>query len=225
MIKLENITKEYMIGGKKTVILSWINLEIKKWEFLAIMWPSWSGKSTLMHLLWFLDNPTAWVYKFNDREVQNLSENEKADLRRDYIWFVFQDYNLLSRMKAYLQVGLPLSYKWIGFGERYEKAVNLLWRVWLSHRLESTPDMLSGWEQQRVAIARSLANEPQLILADEPTWSLDTKTGKAVLELFLELHKEGKTIVVITHDPQVASVAQRTIRLLDGQFTETWEVH
>jgi len=216
MIDIKKLTKSYIIWGKPVMILKWIDLKIKKGDFIAIMWASWSWKSTLMNMIWILDIPTSWEYFFNKTDIASFTEDEQALFRRDQIWFVFQWYNLLAKLPAWEQVALPLSYKWWSHKKRYERALEVLKEVWLEDKVNHTPDMLSGWEQQRVSIARALACDPSLLLADEPTWALDSVTGKEVLKLFTKLNKLGKTIIMITHDKEVASFAHKTIHIKDG---------
>lgn len=216
MLEIKKLTKSYIIWGKPIMILKWIDLQIKEGDFIAIMWPSWSWKSTLMNMIGILDIPTSWKYIFNSTDVANFTEDEQAIFRRDEVWFIFQWYNLLPKLPAWFQVALPLTYKWLWYSERYNKAVKLLNKVWLWDKIDSTPDMLSGWQQQRVAIARALICNPSLLLADEPTWALDSETWKEILKLFTELNKAWKTIVIITHDPWVASYANKIVHIKDG---------
>lgn len=216
MIEMKRLKKSYIIGGKPVNILKWINLQIKKGDFVAIMWPSGSGKSTLMNMIGILDTPSSGEYIFEKTNIKKFSDDEQAIFRRDKIWFVFQWYNLLPRLQAWEQVALPLWYKWTKRNQKKARAQEVLWMVWLSEKYESTPDMLSWWEQQRVAIARALACDPTLLLADEPTWALDSTTSKEILELFTSLNKNGKTIIMITHDPNVAKYAHHTIHINDG---------
>lgn len=221
MIDIKNLTKSYIIGGEPVMILKWIDLQIEKGDFVAIMWPSGSGKSTLMNMIGILDIPTSWDYIFEETNVANFTEDEQAIFRRDKIWFVFQWYNLLPKLQAWAQVSLPLAYKWWNYKKRRDRAIELLESVWLQDKSEHSPDMLSGWEQQRVCIARSLACDPPLLLADEPTWALDSVTSRELLQLFSELNKKGKTIVMITHDDNVASYASRIINIKDGLICKT----
>lgn len=216
MIDITQLKKSYIVGGKPVMILKWIDLHIKKGDFIAIMWPSWSGKTTLMNTLGILDEPTSGKYLFDDVNVAKLSSDEQADFRRDKIGFVFQLYNLLPRLAAWKQVALPLFYKWLSYAKRYQKAVEALTSLWMKDKIHSTPDMLSWGEQQRVSIARALVCEASLILADEPTGALDSKTGKDLLELFCKINKQGVTIVMVTHDKNVASYAHKIIHLKDG---------
>lgn len=216
MIEITQLKKSYIVGGKPVMILKWIDLQIKKWEFIAIMWPSWSGKTTLLNMIGILDEPTSGKYLFEDTNVAKLSSNEQADFRRDRIGFVFQLYNLLPRIAAWKQVALPLFYKWRWYEKRYQKAVEALTSLWMEDKIHHTPDMLSWWEQQRVSIARALVCEASVILADEPTGALDSKTGKDLMELLSRINKQGVTIIVVTHDKDVASYAQRSIHLKDG---------
>lgn len=216
MIDIKNLTKSYIIWWKPVIILKWINLEVKTWEFIAIMWPSWSGKSTLMNMIGILDLPTSWDYFFQNTNVATFTPDEQAIFRRDKIWFIFQWYNLLPKLPAWEQVGLPLAYKWYSYAKRKKRAIEVLEQVGLSNKINHTPDMLSWWQQQRVCIARALVCEPALLLADEPTGALDSETWKEVLKLFTQLNKQWKTIIMITHDSQVASYANKIIRIKDG---------
>lgn len=216
MIKIDNLTKSYIIGGKSVKILKGIDLTIDQGEFVAIMWPSGSGKSTLMNMIGILDTPTTGTYLFNETDVAKFSADQQAIFRREKIWFVFQWYNLLPRMPAWMQVALPLSYQWWSYPDRYQRAVEILGQLWLQERKDHTPDMLSGGQQQRVAIARAVVADAAVLLADEPTGALDSVTSDELLGLFTRLNKLGKTIVMITHDHQVASHARRIIHLKDG---------
>ncbi len=216
MIDIKNLKKSYIIWWVPNMVLKWIDLHIYEWEFLCIMWPSGSWKSTFMNMIWILDVPTSWIYKFHWTNVANFTEDEQAIFRRDKIWFIFQWYNLLPKLKAREQVAIPLAYKWWSTSERKKRAIEVLKEVWLSDKIDHTPDMLSGWQQQRVCIARALACNPALLLADEPTWALDSMTSAEILKIFTELNKKGKTIIMITHDAEVASYAKKIIHLKDG---------
>lgn len=216
MIDIKQLTKSYIIWWIQSMILKWINLQIKEWDFVAIMWPSWSWKSTLMNMIGILDIPTTWEYMFQWTNVANFSEDEQAIFRRDKIWFIFQWYNLLPKLPAWEQVALPLAYKWWSYNKRQQRAIEVLNEVWLSDKVNHTPDMLSGWQQQRVCIARALVCNPALLLADEPTWALDSVTSSEILKLFTKLNEEGKTIIMITHDSEVASYANKIIHIKDG---------
>lgn len=218
MLKLLNISKIYDSGDVQTVALENIKLEIADGEFVAIIGPSGSGKSTLMHILGLLDKPTAGSYKLDSKEVSNLSENELARTRNKKIGFVFQSFNLLARTTALKNVMLPMMYAGIPKDDRPKRAKKLLELVELGDRLEHTPAQLSGGQQQRVAIARSLANDPAIILADEPTGNLATHQSDEIMAIFTRLNREGKTIVMITHEPSVASYAHRVITIRDGQI-------
>ena len=216
MIEIKELTKSYIIWWIPSMILKWINLEIKEWDFVAIMWPSWSGKSTLMNMIWILDIPSTWEYIFQNINVANFTEDEQAIFRRDKIWFIFQWYNLLPKLSAWEQVALPLAYKWWSYGKRQQRAIEVLNEVWLNDKINHSPDMLSGWQQQRVCIARALACDPALLLADEPTWALDSVSSNEILKLFTELNQKGKTIIMITHDPEVATYADEIVHIKDG---------
>lgn len=216
MIDIKNLTKSYIIGWAESLILKWIDLHIEKWDFVAIMWPSWSWKSTLMNMIGILDIPSSWEYIFQWTNVANFTEDEQALFRRDKIWFIFQWYNLLAKLPAWEQVWLPLWYKWLSYSQRQKRSIEVLTEVWLANKINHTPDMLSWWQQQRVCIARALVCDPALLLADEPTWALDSVTTKEILKLFTELNKSGKTIIMITHDSEVASYANKIIHIKDG---------
>lgn len=220
MIDIKQLTKSYIIWWKSVMILKWIDLFIEKGDFVAVMGPSWSWKSTLMNMIGILDTPTTWEYFFEWIDVAKFTEDEQAIFRRDKIWFIFQWYNLLPKLSAWNQVSLPLNYKWWWYIKRYERAVEVLKEVGLEDKINHTPDMLSWWQQQRVCIARALVCNPALLLADEPTWALDSITWKDILNLFSELNKQGKTIIVITHDSEVASYANKIIYIKDGLISK-----
>jgi putative ABC transport system ATP-binding protein len=218
MLKLSNISKIYETGDVKTIALENIDMEIKDGEFVAIVGPSGSGKSTLMHILGLLDKPTSGSYKLDGGEVSNLTENELASVRNKKIGFVFQSFNLLARTSALKNVMLPMLYAAIPKAERPERAKKLLELVELGDRINHTPAQLSGGQQQRVAIARSLANDPPMILADEPTGNLATHQSEEIMGIFTKLNHEGKTIIMITHEPSVAAYAHRVITIKDGHM-------
>jgi len=215
LISIKNIFKKYQLWAEELVVLKWISLDINEWEFVSIMWQSWSGKSTLMNIIWMLDNPSNWQYFFNWEDVSGLTDDDQAMIRRQNIWFIFQSYNLLSKTSAINQVMLPLIYQWIGTKERYTRAYEALKKVWLEDKINNMPSEMSGWQQQRVSIARALVTDPLLILADEPTWALDSKTWVEVMELIAKLNNEWKTIVIITHSPEVDVYAKKHINLKD----------
>lgn len=216
LIKLENITKLYQLWEEELKILKWINLEVNTGEFISIMWQSGSWKSTLMNIIWMLDKPTKWNYWFNWSDVSWLDVDEQSLIRRKSIWFIFQNYNLLKRTSAIEQVMLPLMYQWVSTKKRKEMAYEALKRVWLWDKINNYPNEMSWWQQQRVAIARAIVTNPLLILWDEPTWALDTKTWDEVMELISELNNEWKTIVIITHSPEVDCYAKIHINIRDG---------
>lgn len=216
MIQLKNITKEYKMWENIVQVLKWINLEIQPWDFVSIMWPSGSWKSTLMNIIWMLDIATTGNYEFDGIKLDWLSEDELSKIRWKKIWFIFQSYNLIPRMSVIKQVMLPLSYAWIPRWEREKLALIALKKVWLEDKKDNKPSELSGWQQQRVSIARALAVNPSMILADEPTGALDTKTWEEIMNLLLELNKEGKTIVLITHEHEVDAYARKHILIKDG---------
>lgn len=217
VISLEGITKNYLSGDVRTQILFGITLTISSGEFVAITGPSGSGKSTLLHIIGLLDNASSGKYLLHGRDVTKLSEDEQSRVRNKEIGFVFQAFNLLQRTSVLENVTLPAIYAGIRQSVREQKAKELLIKVGLGDHLLKKPNQLSGGQQQRVAIARSLMNEPQIILADEPTGNLDTKSGADVMKILRSLHTDGKTVVVITHDAHIAKEAQRIIKIRDGR--------
>ena len=217
LIKTENMTKSYTSGSVDVFALNGVSVEIEKGEYVALMGASGSGKSTLMHLLGCLDTPTSGKYWFNDADVTTLNDIELAHLRNREIGFVFQSFNLLPRQSAQSNVQLPMLYAGMPYRERMARSAQLLDLVGLKDRMTHKSNELSGGEMQRVAIARSLANRPSVVLADEPTGNLDSKTGIDIMRLFDSLAAEGNTIIVVTHDQAVAGHARRIIRLSDGR--------
>ncbi|HRQ38817.1 MAG TPA: ABC transporter ATP-binding protein [Chloroflexota bacterium] len=220
MIQMKNITKTYHMGTQEVHALRGVDLQVEKGEFVAIMGPSGSGKSTLMNVIGCLDAPTGGTYILDDVDVSQMSDSQQARVRNQRIGFVFQQFNLLARTTALKQVALPLMYGGLNRAERIKRARMALEAVGLGDRMDHKPDELSGGQQQRVAIARALATNPSIILADEPTGALDTTTGEEILGIFKQLNSQGITVVVITHDPDVAAVAQRTIWIRDGVIQE-----
>ena len=216
LIELAGVQKTYRSGALAVAALRGITLSIAAGEYVAVMGPSGSGKSTLMHILGCLDVPTEGRYQLAGEDVGAMSEEQLADIRNRRIGFVFQQFNLLATMPAWRNVELPLSYSGVSRAERRERAVNALHRVGLGDRIQHRPGELSGGEQQRVAVARALVTEPDLLLADEPTGNLDSASTADILALLGDLYAAGRTIVVITHEPDVARRAQRTVRMLDG---------
>lgn len=219
VIELSGIKKIYQVGGQEVAALAGIDLNIAKGEFAALMGPSGSGKSTLMNILGCLDRPTVGSYKLDGQEVATLSDDELAVTRNRRIGFVFQNFNLLSRISAADNVALPLVYAGVRRKEREEKAKKILDAVGLGDRAEHQPNELSGGQRQRVAIARALVNDPHIIMADEPTGNLDTKSTKEIMEIFEGLHKEGRTIILVTHEPDIAACASRQLLVRDGLIT------
>lgn len=218
IIRAENVWKIYGKGDAATYALKGVNVDIYPGEFVAIMGPSGSGKSTLMHILGLLDTPTKGHVYVHGTDVSTLGEDERAILRRKTLGFVFQQYNLSPSLTAIENVELPMLFAGVPAEERRRRAKKLLEMVDLGNRLHHYPNQLSGGQQQRVAIARALANDPEIILADEPTGNLDTERGKKVMEIFRQLNERGKTIVLVTHDPETAKYAERIILIRDGKI-------
>lgn len=218
IISLEKIVKNYYIGSITVEALRSVDLEIKKNEYVAIMGPSGSGKSTLMNLVGALDTPTSGEYILNGTDVSKMDDNRLAEIRNREIGFIFQTFNLLPRYTALENVTLPLVYAGLGKSERVEKAKHTLEDVGLGDRMDHRPNELSGGQRQRVAVARALVNNPSIILADEPTGNLDSKTSVDIMKLFGEIHGRGNTIILVTHEESIARYAHRIIRLLDGEI-------
>lgn len=216
IINLDSINKNYYPGAEIVHALRSISLEIFKNEFVAIMGPSGSGKSTLMNLIGCLDTPTSGIYVLNSKDVSKLNDNQLAEIRNKEIGFVFQTFNLLPRYSALENVMLPLVYAGIPRHERIEQAQHALASVGLSDRMSHKPNELSGGQRQRVSLARALVNNPAIILADEPTGNLDSKTSTDIMSVFQKIHQEGNTIILVTHEENIAQYAHRVIRLLDG---------
>ena len=216
LVGLKNICRSYRNGEQKLQVLKNINLEISEGEFVAIMGPSGSGKSTLMNTIGMLDTPTSGEYYLEGQEVARLGEKQLAQVRNQQIGFVFQQFFLLSKMDAVQNVELPLIYAGVPAAQRRKLAEEYLSKVELTDRIHHLPSELSGGQKQRVAIARALVNDPSIILADEPTGALDTKTGSQIMELLVELNEEGKTIIMVTHEPEIAAYAKRQIVIRDG---------
>ena len=218
MIQLQNIKKVFRTEEVETWALRDVNLQVKEGEFVAIMGPSGCGKSTLLNILGLLDNPTEGTYLLSGKDVSQLRENDRTDLRKGVIGFVFQSFNLIDELNVYENIELPLLYMGTPAKERRQRIEAVMDRMAISHRRKHFPCQLSGGQQQRVAIARAVLSNPRIILADEPTGNLDSKNGKEVMDLLSELNKEGTTIVMVTHSQRDAAVAQRTIDLFDGQI-------
>lgn len=216
LISIQNLTKSYALGNTDIPVLHGINLEIEKNEYVAIMGPSGSGKSTLMNIFGLLDNPTTGEYFFNGINVSGLDDDSLSGMRNKEIGFIFQNFNLLPRINALQNVELPLVYAGATANERRERALVALDRVGLTDRVNHKPTELSGGQKQRVAIARALVTNPGILLADEPTGALDSKTGVDIMRLFKELHQEGNTIILITHEQEIAEYAHRIIHIRDG---------
>jgi putative ABC transport system ATP-binding protein len=218
VILTHNLKREYQMGAEVVHALRGVDIQIKKNEFVAVMGPSGSGKSTLMNLIGCLDTPTGGEYWLNSQKVSDLSDDELARIRNKEIGFVFQTFNLLPRADALHNVELPLIYAGISAKDRRERAARSLTQVGLGDRMDHRPNELSGGQRQRVAIARALVNEPSILLADEPTGNLDSATGTEIMGLFQELHDSGQTIVLVTHEHDIAAHARRQIHLLDGKI-------
>ncbi|MCK4322307.1 ABC transporter ATP-binding protein [candidate division WOR-3 bacterium] len=218
MIEMENVEKVYKLGETEVHALRGLDLTINKGECVSIVGPSGSGKSTIMHIIGCLDVPSFGSYNLEGRDVGEMNDNELADIRKELIGFVFQDFYLMPDVSAWYNVSLPMIYNRIPPRERKERATQLLDSVGLSQRTNHFPNQLSGGERQRVTIARALANNPEIILADEPTGNLDSKTGEGIMQIFDRLHEEGKTIILVTHEHYVAEKALRKIHLKDGMI-------
>lgn len=218
LIQLKDIVKSYRNGDQELQVLKGIDLTVYEGEFLAIMGPSGSGKSTLMNIIGLLDRPTSGDYSLNGTKVEDLKEKELAKVRNEEIGFVFQQFFLLSKLNALQNVELPLIYAGVGVSKRRQLAKQFLDKVELGERMKHLPSELSGGQKQRVAIARALVNNPSIILADEPTGALDTKTSEQIIQLLTELNREGKTIVMVTHEPEIADFATRKIVIRDGEI-------
>ncbi len=216
IISLKNIRKTYDLGKVKIEVLKGLNATINKNEYVAIMGPSGSGKSTLMNILGCLDKPTVGNYVLNGTDVSQMNDDQLAEVRNKEIGFVFQTFNLLARLSGVENVALPLIYAGLNKANRNAKAESILQAVGLGHRMKHKPNELSGGERQRVAVARALVNDPSIILADEPTGNLDTKTSYEIMELFEEIHKKGNTVIIVTHEEDIARYAHRIIRIRDG---------
>ena len=221
MIKIENLSKVFRTTEVETIALNDVSLEIKDKEFVSIMGPSGCGKSTLLNILGLLDNPTSGYYYLNGKEVGNLKEKDRTNVRKGNIGFVFQSFNLIDELNVSENVELPLTYLHIPAKERKERVSEILARMNIIHRAKHYPQQLSGGQQQRVAIARAVVSNPELILADEPTGNLDSKNGKEVMQLLSDLNRDGTTIVMVTHSQHDAGYANRIINLFDGQIVSS----
>lgn len=220
IIRTEDLTKIYQMGQLKVTALKSIDIVINENEYVALMGPSGSGKSTLMNLLGCLDTPTSGKYILNDYDVSTMSDSELAEIRNKQIGFVFQTFNLLPRLSALENVALPLVYGGVSRSARIERAEEVLQQVGLADRMDHQPNELSGGQRQRVAIARALVSRPSIILADEPTGNLDTKTSIEIMEIFEKVHNNGNTIIIVTHEPDISEHAHRIIKLRDGEIEE-----
>lgn len=220
IVNMQNICKSYYMGEEELKILHEVNLKVNSGEFLSILGPSGSGKSTMMNIIGCLDVPSSGNYILSGNNINDLDEIDLAKARNKEIGFVFQSFHLLPRMTALQNVELPLIYSGLPSSERKKRAEAILKRVGLEDKMRNLPNQLSGGQQQRVAIARALVTEPTILLADEPTGALDQKTGAQVMELFEELNKDGRTIIMITHDNDIARHAKRVVKILDGYLTE-----
>jgi len=218
LIKIRKIKRDFILGNETVYVLKGIDLDIEKGEYVALMGPSGSGKSTLMNLLGCLDTPTSGEYILNGKHVSDMHDNELAEIRNKEIGFVFQTFNLLPRTTALDNVALPMVYAGYSKADRHRRAKEVLEQVNLADRMDHQPNQLSGGQRQRVAIARALVNKPSIILADEPTGNLDSKTSVEIMKLFDEIHKQGNTVILVTHEEDIAAYAHRVIRLRDGMI-------
>ena len=224
LINITDLCKTYKMGTNEVHALDHVDLQIKEHEFVSIIGPSGSGKSTLMNMLGCLDVPTSGDYVLDGKVIKKMSDNSLATIRNDKIGFVFQGFNLLPKLTAIENVELPLVYQGVPVKERKERAIEALKAVGLTERIHHKPTELSGGQQQRVAIARALVTNPPIILGDEPTGNLDSKSGKEIMELFTRLNEEGHTVILITHDNKIASQAKRIIKIQDGKLTEVEDI-
>jgi putative ABC transport system ATP-binding protein len=220
LIRLEGVTKVFFTDEVETHALAGIHLQIRRGEYLSIAGPSGCGKSTLLSIIGLLDSPTDGEFVLNTKQVAKLSLSERTRIRNREIGFIFQAFNLIGDLTVYENVELPLTYRGMPSAERKKRVQEALERVGMAHRMKHYPSQLSGGQQQRVAVARALAGNPSILLADEPTGNLDSKNGEAVMELLRELHREGATICMVTHDPRYARFAERSIHLFDGRIVE-----
>jgi putative ABC transport system ATP-binding protein len=220
VITMHGVKKVFFTDDLETHALSEIDLEIKKGEYLAIAGPSGCGKSTLLAILGLLDSPSGGDYQLNGKPVSSLTLSERTRIRNREIGFIFQAFNLIGDLSVYENVELPLTYRGMGAAERKQKAINALERVGMAHRMKHYPAQLSGGQQQRVAVARALVGDPLILLADEPTGNLDSKNGDSVMDLLRDVHANGATICMVTHDPRYADHAERTVHLFDGKIVE-----
>ncbi|WP_303871529.1 ABC transporter ATP-binding protein [Acetobacterium wieringae] len=220
ILEMKNLVKTYRMGDEEQVVLKGIDLEINRGDFLSVLGPSGSGKSTLMNIIGCLDVPTSGSYYLSGERIEDLPETVLSHIRNREIGFIFQQFQLLPRLSAQKNVELPLIYAGVPEKERQLRSADILKRVGLAEKMKNRPNQLSGGQQQRVAIARALVTEPTILLADEPTGALDQQTGHQIMELFKELYQEGKTIVMITHDADVAKNGSRIVRIVDGNLSE-----
>ncbi len=220
LIEMKKVKKTYKLGETEVHALQGVNVKISKGEFISIVGPSGSGKSTLMHIIGCLDIPSEGAYHLQGEDVGEMNGDQLADIRKKFIGFVFQDFYLLSDVTAWYNVALPMIYNRVPPKTRKERAINLLEEVGLADRINHLPNQLSGGERQRVTIARALSNNPEIILADEPTGNLDSVTGEGVMQIFYKLHEEGKTVIIVTHEHYVADQAERKIHLKDGMIED-----
>ena len=219
LVRCKNVNKSYPMGPAELQVLFDVNLDVKEGDFIAIMGPSGSGKSTLMNLIGLLDVPSSGSVLIEGKDVRDMNDSQLSRLRGEKIGFVFQTFNLIARMTALKNAELPTIYRQMSRSERHERARSLLEQLGLGDRLEHNPTELSGGERQRVALARALVNDPALILADEPTGNLDTRSGESVMKILKQLNDDGKSIIVVTHDPDIGKYAERLIRIRDGRIT------